>query len=307
MNWLVVLAIAVVSDALRIFIDNYISDVYFKEKGAVSQKIVSGIVTPILGIIILIVTGFNFTEIPPVALTLLLMSGVLGSLAGIPYYKALEIDDSTNIGIFFQFSPILYLIIGWIIGDEQFSIIQLLACFIILAAPLLVVITAKKRSRKVRIKAALLAFISIIFYVASGETFIQGNVDGINIFSEIGLVLITKGLSDLLIIGSRRKLRRRLTKVVKSSRRKVLFPINISIVMRVIQEFSYRIGLIIAPSVAIASAASDAVEPAVIFFMGLLLTILWPKFGREKLQKKTVLVHFIATVLVIIGIVILRI
>lgn len=307
MNWLVVLAIAVVSDALRIFIDNYISDVYFKEKGAVSQKIVSGIVTPILGIIILIVTGFNFTEIPPVALTLLLMSGVLGSLAGIPYYKALEIDDSTNIGIFFQFSPILYLIIGWIIGDEHFSIIQLLACFIILAAPLLVVITAKKRSRKVRIKAALLAFISIIFYVASGETFIQGNVDGINIFSEIGLVLITKGLSDLLIIGSRRKLRRRLAKVVKSSRRKVLFPINISIVMRVIQEFSYRIGLIIAPSVAIASAASDAVEPAVIFFMGLLLTILWPKFGREKLQKKTVLVHFIATVLVVIGIVILRI
>ena len=307
MNWLVVLAIAVVSDALRIFIDNYISDVYFKEKGAVSQKIVSGIVTPILGIIILIVTGFNFTEIPPVALTLLLMSGVLGSLAGIPYYKALEIDDSTNIGIFFQFSPILYLIIGWIIGDEQFSIIQLLACFIILAAPLLVVITAKKRSRKVRIKAALLAFISIIFYVASGETFIQGNVDGINIFSEIGLVLITKGLSDLLIIGSRRKLRHRLAKVVKSSRRKVLFPINISIVMRVIQEFSYRIGLIIAPSVAIASAASDAVEPAVIFFMGLLLTILWPKFGREKLQKKTVLVHFIATVLVVIGIVILRI
>ena len=307
MNWLVVLAIAVVSDALRIFIDNYISDVYFKEKGAVSQKIVSGIVTPILGIIILIVTGFNFTEIPPVALTLLLMSGVLGSLAGIPYYKALEIDDSTNIGIFFQFSPILYLIVGWIIGDEQFSIIQLLACFIILAAPLLVVITAKKRSRKVRIKAALLAFISIIFYVASGETFIQGNVDGINIFSEIGLVLITKGLSDLLIIGSRRKLRRRLAKVVKSSRRKVLFPINISIVMRVIQEFSYRIGLIIAPSVAIASAASDAVEPAVIFFMGLLLTILWPKFGREKLQKKTVLVHFIATVLVVIGIVILRI
>ena len=307
MSWLAILAIAVISDALRIFIDNYASDYYFKEKGAVSQKIVSGIVTPILGIIILIVTGFNFTEIPPVALTLLLMSGVLGSLAGIPYYKALEIDDSTNIGIFFQFSPILYLIIGWIIGDEQFSIIQLLACFIILAAPLLVVITAKKRSRKVRIKAALLAFISIIFYVASGETFIQGNVDGINIFSEIGLVLITKGLSDLLIIGSRRKLRRRLAKVVKSSRRKVLFPINISIIMRVIQEFSYRIGLIIAPSVAIASAASDAVEPAVIFFMGLLLTILWPKFGREKLQKKTVLVHFIATVLVVIGIVILRI
>lgn len=306
MNWIIVLAIAVISDALRIFIDNYVSDVYFKEKGAVSQKIVAGIVTPILGAIILIFNGFNFAEIPSITIALLLASGVFSSLAGIPYYKALEIDDSTNIGIFFQFSPILYLIIGWIIGDEQFSVIQLLACFIILAAPLLVVLTARKRSRKVRIKAALLAFISIIFYVASGETFIQGNVDSINIFSEVGLVLIAKGLSDLLIIGSRRKLRHRLAKVIKSSRRKVLFPINASIVMRIIQEFSYRIGLIIAPSVAIASAASDAVEPAVIFFMGLLLTLLWPKFGREKLQKKTILVHFIATILVIIGIVILR-
>lgn len=306
MNWIIVLAIAVVSDALRIFIDNYVSDVYFKEKGAVSQKIVAGLITPILGTIILILNGFNFAEIPPITIALLLASGVFSSLAGIPYYKALEIDDSTNIGIFFQFSPILYLIVGWVIGDEQFSIIQLLACFIILAAPLLVVITAKKRSRKVRIKAALLAFVSIIFYVASGETFIQGNVDNLNIFSEIGLVLIAKGISDLLIIGSRRKLRHRLIKIIKSSHGKVLFPINISLVMRIIQEFSYRIGLIIAPSVAIASAASDAVEPAVIFFMGLLLTLLWPKFGREKLQKKTILVHFIATILVIIGIVILR-
>ena len=306
MNWIIVLAIAVISDALRIFIDNYVSDVYFKEKGAVSQKIVAGLVTPILGTIILIFNGFSFAEIPSTAIALLLVSGVFSSLAGIPYYKALEIDDSTNIGIFFQFSPILYLIVGWFIGDEQFSIIQLLACFIILAAPLLVVLTARKRSRKVRIKAALLAFISIIFYVASGETFIQGNVDNLNIFSEIGLVLIAKGISDLLIIGSRRKLRHRLIKIIKSSHGKVLFPINISLVMRIIQEFSYRIGLIIAPSVAIASAASDAVEPAVIFFMGLLLTLLWPKFGREKLQKKTILVHFIATILVIIGIVILR-
>ena len=31
MSWLAILAIAVISDALRIFIDNYASDYYFKE------------------------------------------------------------------------------------------------------------------------------------------------------------------------------------------------------------------------------------------------------------------------------------
>ena len=32
MSWLAILAIAVISDALRIFIDNYASDYYFKDK-----------------------------------------------------------------------------------------------------------------------------------------------------------------------------------------------------------------------------------------------------------------------------------
>lgn len=306
MNWILVLAIAVISDALRIFIDNYVSDVYFKERGAVSQKIVSGIATPIIGLVIVVLMGIDFSSVSPETIILLILSGILGSVAGIPYYRALELDDSTNIGIFFQFSPIMYLIIGWIIGDEAFSISKLISCFIILAAPLCIIFAARKRSRKVKIKAAFYAFLAIVFYVLSGEAFIQGNSANLNIFSEIGIVLIVKGLTDLAIIGSRHKWRRRLAKVMKTSRRKVLFPINISIILRVIQEFSYRIGLVIAPTVAIASAASDSIEPFVIFFMGLVLTLIWPKFGREKLQKKVVLVHLVATVLVVVGIILMQ-
>jgi len=306
MNWIIILTIAVISDALRIFIDNYVSDVYFKERGAVSQKIVSGIVVPTAGLAILVFTNFNFFSTPSDTIALLLLSGVLGSLAGIPYYRALEIDDSTNVGIFFQFSPVLYLIVGWAIGDEDFSILKLISCLIILAAPLIIILSARKRSRKVRFKAALLAFISIIFYVASGETFIQGNSTDVNVFSEVGLVLLAKGLTDLIIIGSHRKWRERLSKVMRSSHNKVLFPINISIMLRIVQEISYRIGLIMAPTVAIASAASDSVEPIVIFFMGLVLTLIWPKFGREKLQKKVVLVHLVATALVVVGIILMQ-
>lgn len=306
MSWLAILAIAVVSDALRIFIDNYISDVYFKEKGAVSQKIASGLILPIIGIVVLIVNGFNPSAVDPIAIILLLLSGLLGSLAGIPYYRALELDDSTNIGLFFQFSPILYLLFNWLFFGQSFSIMQLIGSIVILGAPLMVVLTAKKRSRKIRIMAATYAFISILLYVASGVLFVQTNTAELGLLNEISLVLIARGLSDLIIIGSRKHWRRRLAKVVKSSRRKVLIPIGASLLMRIIQEFSYRIGLIIAPTVAIASAASDSVEPIVIFFMGLLLTLIWPKFGREKLQKKVILVHFIATILVVIGIVLMQ-
>lgn len=307
MKWILIIAAAVVSDSLRIFIDNYVSDVYFKEHGAVAQKIASGLAYPIIGILILAINNFDIASIPPLTLGLLIISGILSSIAGIPYFKALEIDDSTNIGIFFQFSPILYLILGWAISNEPFAITQLIGSLIIIIAPALIIITARKRSRKIRLRAAALSFLSIIFYVLSGETFILADTANLGLFNGVGLILIAKGFADLVIIGSRRKWRHRLITVIESSHRKVLWPISAGIVLRFIQEFSYRIGLVLAPTVAIASAASDSVEPIVIFFMGLVLTLIWPRFGREKLQKKVVLVHLIATVLVATGIIILQI
>lgn len=304
---MLVVAAAVISDSLRIFIDNYVSDVYFKEHGAVAQKIASGLAYPVIGILILAINNFDISSMSPLTLGLLVASGILSCIAGIPYFKALEIDDSTNIGIFFQFSPILYLIFGWVLGSEQFAITQLVGALIILAAPALIVITARKRSRKVRLRAAALAFMAIVLYVLSGETFVLADASSLGLFNGIGLILIVKGFADLIIIGGRRKWRHRLTTVVKSSHYKVIWPISAGVALRFIQEFTYRIGLVMAPSVAIASAASDSVEPIVIFFMGLVLTLIWPQFGREKLQKKIILVHLIATILVAVGIIILQI
>ena len=73
-----------------------------------------------------------------------------------------------------------------------------------------------------------------------------------------------------------------------------------------IKEFAYRGALVMAPAVAVASAASDSVTPVVIFFLGIVLSIIWPNFGRENLKRKNVIVHLIATVLVVAGIVMLQ-
>ena len=93
---------------------------------------------------------------------------------------------------------------------------------------------------------------------------------------------------------------------MKSIKNKVLVPLAASFSVGVIKSFAYRAALIAAPALALASAASDSIEPIVIFFMGLLLTLIWPKFGREKLQKKVILVHLVATILVVIGIVLMQ-
>ena len=311
MNWLILVGVAVLFDVFRIFIDNYISDVYYKGREVAAQKLFSAYAKTIIGIIILIAVGFNFSQFDPLTMFLLFLSGVLSSIAEIPYYVALGIENSTNLGIFIQLAPIFYLILGWLFLGETFSLIQLIAIAVILVAPILIVLTSRKRSRKVKMHAIFLAFLYVLISVIGNLLFTSVNAGRLEtdiLIEEIAIVVFGVGIMDLIIMYIIfPKWRKRYLHVQKASKNKVLVPLSASLVVGVIKTFAYRMALIAAPAVALASAASDSVEPIVIFFMGFVLTLIWPKFGREKLDKKTVLVHLIATVIVVVGIVLMQI
>lgn len=306
MNWMILVGVVVIIDTIRIFIDNYVSDVYFKGKSAASQKILYGFLLCIFSIIVLSIVGFDKVITEPNNTGILVLAGFINGFSGIYYYKALEIDDSTNLGIFIQLAPVLYLIIGWVFLGETFEPMQLLAFAIILAAPILIVAATGKRSRKIRMKAVLYSFLYVFIAVVSNIIFVEANGDSSDFVVNISLLLLGKGIADILIVLMRPKWYRRFKAVVKSSKRKVLRPMCVNFVVGTSKEFLYRIVLLIAPSMAVASAASDSSEPIVIFFMGLLLTLIWPKFGREKLNKRAIIVHLIATILVVVGIVMLQ-
>ena len=305
MSWLILVAIATLFDVFRIFTDNYISDVYFKGREVASQKLFSAYAKTIIGIIILIVVGFSFDQFNIPTILLLLLSGFLSSIAEVPYYLALGIEDSTNLGIFIQLAPILYLILGWTFLGETFSPLQLISIVVILMAPTLIVLTSRKRSRKVKLHAALLALLYVFISVISNVLFVRvnaGTLETLTLIEEIAIFTLGVGIMDFVIMYIIPKWRKRYYRVKKDSKNKVLAPLSASLIVGVIKSFAYRMALVLAPATALVSATSDAVEPIVIFFMGLVLTLIWPKFGREKLTRRSVIVHLIATVLVAIGV-----
>lgn len=307
MNWLVLVAINVLADSTRIFIDNYNSDYYFKGKGAVSQKLFYGYAYLFLAPIIAFVFGADFGTAAISTIILLFLAGFISGIAGIPYYRALEIEDSTSLGIFIQFAPILYLILGWFLLGETFSPFQLVAFAIIIAAPLTIVFSARKKSRHVKMKAVLLALIYVILYVLSSFIFVKESGNGLNMVASVVLVVIGKGVSNLLIVYSHPKWRKRFYYVLESSKLKIIKPLFLNSIIGIVADLCYRLALATAPAVALASAVSDTAEPIVIFFLGILFTLISPKFGREKLDKKTVLVHLAATILVVTGILVMQI
>ncbi len=210
----------------------------------------------------------------------------------------------------------LYLIFGWIFFHETISPLQLLAFVIILAAPLLILKTTQKRSRKVRGKAILQAFAYVLASVLANMLFVKqedilgAGLTGFDMFPmfvcAMGFFYLGKGISNVIIVGVVPKWRKRFMTVMHEHKRKVPALLFSNATLAVIADTAYRLALTLAPSMAIASVTSDATEPIVIFFMGIILTLISPKFGREKLGKKSILVHLGATVLVVVGVALLQ-
>lgn len=307
MNWIILVIISVLIASIVIFIDNYVSDYYFKGREAASQKFFFAFAQIVSGLAFLIVFGINFADAEPITFITIFGSGVIISVASIFYYKALEIDNSTNFGIFIQLAPILYIIFSFVLFGDSISILQIVASGVIMLAPILIIVTTRKKSRKVRVRAVLFTLLYVALGVLGNLLFAKFNNANLNFATELALVFLGKGIGNTIIMLARPSWRRRFRFVVKQSHKKVLVPLFGTATLNIVKDFAYRGALVMAPSIALASATTDSAMPIVIFFLGILLTLIWPKFGREKLDKKSVVVHLIATILVVAGIILIQI
>ena len=188
MNWLLFIIIDVFADSMRIFIDNYVSDYYFKGKEAVAQKLFYGYAYIIIALILALILGVSFNNSFIFPAIIVFFAGVISSLGGIPYYRALEIENSTSLGIFLQLAPVLYLIAGWFLLGESFSPLQLVAFCIIISAPILIVVTARKKSRHLKLKAVLCTLLYVLAYVGSSLIFVKEVSGGFYITNAIIMI-----------------------------------------------------------------------------------------------------------------------
>lgn len=309
MNWLVYTAASVLSDSSRIYIDNYISDYYYKGKLAAAQKYFYAVAFIVLAVILLVISAFSLPlfTIPISTWLVFFISGLMTSIAGIPYYKVLELDDSTNLSIFVQLSPILYLILGYIFLGDTISVPQLFAFFIILSAPLLVIVTTKKRKlKRLKLRAAAYASLYVLLIVIGNLLFVKQNTVEVAFITELAFTFLGKGIGNTIIMACMPKWRRRYHEVSKASHGKVYRPLFATFAACIAKDFTQYSAMIAAPSVALASVVADSSKPVVIFLMGIIMTMIWPKFGREDLSRRAVLVHLIATILIVIGVVLLQ-
>lgn len=305
MLWLVFAIIAALAAALYTFFDNYIVDVFFRGRTPQAQKVFFGPAYLITAVLIAIFANIQEMEVGNAIG--LIVSGALASLSYIPYYIALGKEEATSVTILEQLSPIFYLIFGWLILGESISGMQIAAFGIILLSPLIIVLGSRKNGKKSRFSSVLLMALKVVIVSLANVSIVKfGN--GTDMLTSMFYIMLGKGLCDIVLSLVFKKWRIRFRDVAKKHRKPLKFYgiFLIDHLLWLVSDFTYYAALTLAPVVAMVSAVSKSAQPILVFVLGIILTIIWPKFGREKNNRRTIICHFAATVLAVVGVILMQ-
>lgn len=302
MLWLILAILVALAWSFGAFIDNYNTDVNFKGKLPQGQKVFGAIAYTLTAIIIAIFWPILPMEITPILL--LILSGAISAIASIPYYNALKSENATGATIFIQLAPVLYLVAGWLFLGQEIKPLEIVAFLVVLAAPILVIASTGKRQKRLEFWAAGLLMIYLLFSVGSNVLFLEV-MDGGDFVTAFFWFMVGKALADVVLVAAFKKWRKRFFAVLKARKGKFMTALVVNQGVYTFAEVAYRMALTLGP-VAIVSVVANASMMIITFILGIILTLIWPNFGREKLKKRTVLAHLGATILAVIGIIMLQ-
>ena len=303
MLWLFLCVIVAFIWSFSAYIDNYITDVVFKGKKPQSMKIFNGITYLLFAVGILFF--FDIEEVSLEHIVLLLLSGIASSIASIPYYLALREEEPTAGVVFYQLVPIIYLFTDWLLFGENIKPLQLFAFIIILIAPVVILFSRKRpRSRRIEFNAAILFSLYALILAFSGllSTRVGENYNFHSIFFYF---LVGRGVSDVVLYATHADWQQRMKYIWRRKKWQFLLTIVPNQIICVIAEFLSRYALIIGVA-SLVSVTYNILELIFTFVLGIILSLIWPKFGREKLERHVVIAHLIAIILTTIGIILIR-
>ncbi len=314
MLWAVFPIFASVFYCIGSYIQNHLTDHELPRKRAGSYAVMH-IPCYIAAMVLLVaIFGRAVFMLPIENVVGLLIAGAINVIGSVFYYRALQAGDTIDITIFNQTSPLISLGLGVLILGESINVNQALGFLFIMAAVVIVVFgSQKKRSGPPNLKVAAITLTYAFFSILSDVVYKQFIGDGTANFTllgqgffyfELGSFLMT-AILFICIEDWRHALRRTFFRSKHSSMN--LFLSGIDSLTYLIAEILYKLGLLIAPIVALVTAVSKAASLFSSFFIALVLAKVFPrKIRSKKFTKKMIMQYLFAAVLILVGIVMMN-
>lgn len=256
--------------------------------------IFGGIVVFVAGSIIFAIRGFGILAGWQIAV--LLVSGALGEIALVPYYKALSLDDTSRIMPFFQVGPVFVFILSFFILGETLKQRQLLAFLLILAGSFILSIEnfdmSLFRIRRSFWYAMFASFLWATPYVIFKLVAIRQGFWETCAYELMGNALG----AALLFLFYRRRFLKELRLVTPGAWGIINANEGIFFIGRLCGFYAVALG-----SVSLVSVLGG-LNPLFVFSFGLILSFWFPRIIKEDISRFTITLKIIAITLVFAGV-----
>ena len=311
MSWLIFPVMAAFFYALSSFIENHLIDKALPRKRAEAYIGMQAFSFLLAIIVLVLVFGRAVVMLPlPIALGLC-GAGALNVIGTILYMRALKLGETVEVTIFEESSPLIALALGVVVLGENITVNQALAFVLIMSAALILVVGNKtKRSERIKLKTAAVTFLASFVWILSDIWFVwllDGRTNDVTLFGQSFFYFELGSLMAVvicLIFSS--EWRRTLKHSFFTRRRsKELFAAMTDNILMTVAELFYKLGLLVAPAVALVSVVTQVSQLAVVVLLGIFLARVLPSVSNELRSKRIIVQHLVAALLVATGIILI--
>ena len=274
------------------------------EESKNSIKILLVFSTFIAGIVLtpiwLILSHFT-VSISSISLISVLIASLIYIIATVFYFKAIEENDASLVVVMFQMIPVFSYILALILFKENLTIRQIVGSIIIILSAIIISFDFNEKNNRKKFKALLLMTLSSLCYSIYFILFDIG-IRNSTYYScafwyQIGFLIM--GIFLLLL----KSFRIPFVNAIKKNGKRYLILNTTNEVINLIANLLVNYANLLIP-IALVNVL-NGFQGAFAFILGIIGTLLLPKYIKEDLSKRVVIQKIVCIILGIIGLIIL--
>jgi drug/metabolite transporter (DMT)-like permease len=299
MSWFFIALINPLAHALVNHFDKYLISRFVKGS-SVGVLIVFSSLFAVVALPVLFVINPNvFTQVTANQALILILNGALLMVAVLFYLYALEDDEASYVAPLFQLIPVFGFLFGYFILGEILTQSQLWAAALIVIGSMALTLELSGARPKIKSKVALLMVGSSVCYAANAVIFkliaVEQGFTGSLFWDMGGKVLF--GIFLLLTITSYRE---QFINLIRSTKYSLICLNMVNEVLGLIGEIALVLAVLFAP-VALVQAVGG-LQPLFVLVIGMILTLFFPRFGKETLTARHLTQKFISIGIITVGV-----
>jgi uncharacterized membrane protein len=299
MNWFLVALVNPIVLSIVNHFDKYLLSKNLKGATVGALIIFSALFSITISIIIFIFHPWIFTTVSFAQAVILMVNGALLTTAILLYLYAIDKNEASYVVPFFELIPFFGLLLGFLVLGEVLTKNQLIAGATIVLGSLLLSLEFNQTGNKINHRLMLLMIGSTFLYATNAVVFKLIAVD-LGFIDSLFWDMMGKFIFGLIVLAVVSSYRTQFFNMIRLSGKKMIGLNTLNEIMSLVGETSLVFAVLLAP-VALVQAVGGIQSPLV-FLIGVILTLFFPRWGQERLDGKHLAQKIIGISIVTLGV-----